>query len=184
MQASIWVTEAKNGSSAAQKCLFDLLADKMMLVCRRYLKSPEDAEEVLLDGFCQFFQSLNQFSYQGDAALFAWVKRIMVNQCLMFLRKRAAFAVVSETSLEEVEVPDAVFSSLGADEILLMIMQLPTGYRTVFNLHVIEGFSHTEIAGMLGIRDSSSRSQLAKAKQLLQKMILKNQPGYANRQSK
>ena len=184
MQASNWVKEARQGSSAAQKCLFDLFADRMMVLCRRYVKSPLDAEEILLDGFCQFFRSLDKFIYQGESALYAWIKRIMINQCLIFLRKKAAFAVVSETAADDLMIPDDALSSLGASEILLLIVQLPAGYRTVFNLHVIEGYSHAEIATMLGIQEGSSRSQLTKAKQLLQKMVMQNQPGYANRQSK
>ena len=184
MQVSTLIREAKHGSAAAQKCLFDLYASKMMLVCRRYVKSVEDAEEVLLDAFYKIFRALDQFSYQGDDAFQAWMKRIMVNESLMFLRKRSPFAVVAESDAEDIPFPAEVLGSMSASEILLLIIQLPVGYRTVFNLHVIEGFSHPEIASMLGIREGTSRSQLAKAKQLLQKMILNNQPGYGSRQSK
>jgi RNA polymerase sigma-70 factor (ECF subfamily) len=184
MEVSGLIREAKHGSAAAQKCLFDLYASRMMLVCRRYIKSVEDSEEVLLDGFYKLFCALDQFNYRGDEAFQGWMKRIMVNECLMFLRKRSAFAVVAESDAEEVPFPAEVLDSMSASEILLQIIQLPVGYRTVFNLHVIEGFSHPEISAMLGIQEGTSRSQLAKAKQLLQKMILTNQPGYGSRQSK
>ena len=183
MQVSTLIKEAKHGSAAAQKCLFDLYASKMMLICRRYVKSVEDSEEVMLDGFYKVFRAIGDFNYLGDEAFQAWVKRIMVNECLMFLRKRSPFSVVAESDTDEIPLPAEVLSSMSAAEILLLIIQLPVGYRTVFNLHAIEGYSHLEIASLLGIREATSRSQLAKAKQYLQKMILKNQPGYG-RQSK
>ena len=85
------VKEAKQGSASAQKCLFDLLADRMMLLCRRYVKNAEDAEEVLLDGFYKFYKNMPAFQYQGEAALIAWLKKIMVNECLMLLRKKKCF---------------------------------------------------------------------------------------------
>ncbi|HSB92104.1 MAG TPA: sigma-70 family RNA polymerase sigma factor [Flavitalea sp.] len=184
MQVSTLIREAKHGSAAAQKCLFDLCAPKMMLVCRRYVKSAEDAEEVLLDGFYKIFRALPQFRYEGDDAFHGWIKQIMVNECLMLIRKRSPFTVISETAAEEIPFPAEVFSTMSASEILLLVIQLPIGYRTVFNLHAIEGFTHPEIATMLGIKEGTSRSQLAKAKQLLQKMILINQPGYGSQQSK
>ena len=89
------IKEAKHGSTAAQKCLFDQFADKMLLVCRRYVKSPEDAEELMLDGFYKFFKNISSFNYQSDLALYAWIKKIMINECLMFLRKKTAFTILS-----------------------------------------------------------------------------------------
>src|ERR1700761_308506 len=91
------IEDARSGNAAAQRCLFNRLADPMMALCCRYVKNREDAEEVLLDGFCKVFSHLAGFRYQGEAALYAWIKRIMVNECLMFLRRRHSFAVVSET---------------------------------------------------------------------------------------
>ena len=88
METSELIKEAKQGSAAAQKCLFDQWAEKMLLVCRRYVKNSEDAEELLLDGFYKFFKKIAAFNYQGDAALYVWLKRIMINECLMFLRKK------------------------------------------------------------------------------------------------
>src|SRR5436305_1267733 len=88
------IKEAKQGSAAAGKCLFDLLSDRMFLLCRRYVKSPENAEEIMLDGFCKFFKGLPAFTWEGDAALHAWLKRIMINECLMFLRRKNVFSMV------------------------------------------------------------------------------------------
>src|SRR5687767_13868008 len=105
MQVSTLIREAKHGSASAQKCLFDIYAPNMMLVCRRYVKSVEDSEEILLDGFYKMFRALKDFTYQGDEAFQGWVKRIIVNECLMFLRKRSPFAVVAESKAEEIPFP-------------------------------------------------------------------------------
>ncbi len=177
------IKEAKHGSAAAQKCIFDLLSDRMMLICRRYVKSREDAEEVLLDGFYKFFKNISNFSYQGDAALQAWVKRIMINECLMLLRKKNVFTIVTESAAEEIALEEEALDHLSAKEIFDLIIQLPVGYRTVFNLYVIEGMEHKEIAGLMGIAEGTSKSQLSKAKSLLQKNLLQNGTGYAKRKS-
>jgi RNA polymerase sigma-70 factor (ECF subfamily) len=177
------VKEARQGSASAQKCLFDLLSDKMMLVCCRYLKSREDAEEVLLDGFYKFFKNLSQFNYQGEAALYGFLKRLMINECLMWLRKTTVFTIVTEASAEDIPLEETALNNLSTKEIFDLIVQLPVGYRTVFNLYVIEGMEHKEIAGLLGIAEGTSKSQLSKAKLLLQNKILKNGTGYVKRKS-
>src|ERR1700761_4362556 len=102
MNISEQIEDARSGNAAAQKYLFDQLANPMMAVCCRYVKNREDAEEILLDGFYKFFANLRSFRYQGEAALYAWVKKIMVNECLMFLRRRHSFAVVPEDAGEAV----------------------------------------------------------------------------------
>ena len=183
MNTAELVKEAKHGSAAAQKCLFDQLADKMLLVCRRYVKNKEDAEEILLDGFYKFFKSLPGFSYQGDAALQSWLKKIMVNECLMFLRKRKVFDIITETALDEIPLEEAALNYLSAAEIFNMIIQLPVGYRTVFNLYVIEGMSHPEIAALTGIAEGTSKSQLSKARTLLQKMLSQKGIDYARQKT-
>jgi len=177
------IKEAKKGSAAAQKCLFDLLADRMLLVCRRYVKNQQDAEELMLDGFCKLFQSLPSLDYQGDAAFYAWLRKIMINECLMFLRKKNAFVIVSEHVAETVALEDAALDNLSAADIFNLIVQLPAGYRTVFNLHVVEGFNHAEIASLLGISEGTSKSQLSKAKSLLQKMLTQQNIEYVKRKT-
>ncbi|WP_301923774.1 RNA polymerase sigma factor [Ferruginibacter sp.] len=184
MEISQLVKEAKQGSASAQKCLFDLLSDKMMLVCRRYVKGNEDAEEVLLDGFYKFFKNLNSFNFHGDAALYGWLKTIMINECLMLLRKKNVFTIVTEADATDHPLEEAALNNLSAKEIFNLIVQLPVGYRTVFNLYVIEGMEHKEIAALMGISDGTSKSQLSKAKLLLQKNILQNGTGYVKRKSK
>lgn len=178
------IQDARSGSAAAQKALFDHLADPMMALCCRYLKSREDAEEVVLDGFYKFFSHLKEFRYQGEAALYAWLKRIMVNECLMFLRRRHAFSVVSEKTMEDLPLNVEPLADLSAAEIFDLIVQLPVGYRTVFNLHVIEGMQHREIAKLLGISEGTSKSQLSKARLLLQKMLLQKGINYVKRNTR
>ena len=184
MNTSELVKEAKQGSTAAQKCLFDQFAEKMLLVCQRYVKSPEDAEELLLDGFYKFFTKISSFNYQGEAALYAWLKRIMINECLMFLRAKNVFTIVTEATAEEISLQEEALDNLSAEEIFKLIVQLPVGYRTVFNLYAIEGMNHGEIAEMLSISEGTSRSQFSKAKVLLQKLLLQNDIKYVKRKSK
>lgn len=184
METSALIKEAKRGSAAAQKCLFDQLSDKLLMVCLRYVKNPEDAEELLLDGFYKFFKKLSGFSYQGDAALYMWLKKIMVNECLMFLRKKNVFTIVTEAAAEEIPLAEEALNNLSAKEIFELIVQLPVGYRTVFNLYVIEGMDHKEIAGLTGIAEGTSKSQLSKAKSLLQKNLLQKGFGNAKQRSR
>jgi len=184
MNISELVREIKQGSTAAQKCLFDVWADKLLILCRRYVKNREDAEELVLDGFYKFFKKLPAFDYVNDAALYAWLKKIMINECLMFLRKKNVFTIVTEVSPEEMSLEEDILSYLSAAEIFNLIVQLPVGYRTVFNLHVIEGMPHKEIAGLMGITEGTSKSQLSKAKTVLQKMLLQNQTGFAKPQNR
>ena len=183
METAELIKEAKQGSAAAQKCLFDQLAGKMLLVCRRYVKNSEDAEELLLDGFYKFFKKLSSFNYQGDAALYGWLKRIMINECLMLLRKRNVFTIVSDTAAEDIALEEDALNNLSAEEIFNLIIQLPVGYRTVFNLYEIEGMKHSEIAALLNISENTSKSQLFKAKNLLQKLLLTKGIEYVKRKS-
>jgi RNA polymerase sigma factor (sigma-70 family) len=183
METSQLIKEAKQGSAAAQKYLFDQLAEKMLMICRRYVKNQEDAEELMLDGFYKFFKNLSSFNFQGDAALYAWLKRIMINECLMFLRKKNVFTIVTEAEVEDILLQEEALNNLSADEIFKMIVQLPVGYRTVFNLYVIEGMTHKEVAALLNISEGTSKSQLSKAKVLLQKGLLQKDMDYDKRKS-
>ncbi len=165
------IKEAKQGSTAAQKTLFNMYADNMLLLCCRYVKRREDAEELLLDGFYKFFKNIQSFTYQGEAALYSWLKRIMINECLMFLRKKNVFTIVTESAAAEIVLEEEALNNLSADEIFNLIVTLPVGYRTVFNLFVVEGMEHKEIAVLMGISEGTSKSQLSKARVLLQKLL-------------
>ncbi len=178
------IKEAKDGSIAAQQLLFDQLSPKLLILCRRYVKNAEDAEERMLDGFYKFFTNLQRFNYQNDSALLSWLKRIMINECLMQLRKKNVFNIVAESLANELSLDEDILDQLSADEIFGLIIQLPVGYRTVFNLYVIEGFDHKEIAAMLNISEGTSKSQLSKSRSLLQKMLLSKGNDHARQQSK
>jgi len=179
------IRECRLGSMAAQKCLFDHYAPAMVMICARYVKNEQDAEEVMLDGFFKFFKNISKFQYHGDAATYSWLRKIMVNECLMFLRKSNAFIITAEISIvDTATLQHNVLDKLDAEEIYRMIVQLPVGYRTVFNLFVIEGLGHKEIAGLLDITEGTSKSQLAKARALLQKMLIQKNDTYAGRKIK
>jgi RNA polymerase sigma factor (sigma-70 family) len=177
------IRKARNADAAAQKYLFEQWSAKMLMLCRRYVKNAEDAEELMLNGFFKFFTHLSSFNYQGDASLQAWLKKIMINECLMFMRKKNLFVIVSEKRQDEISIEDEALNNLSAAEIFNLIIQLPAGYRTVFNLYAVEGMSHKEVAKLLGISEGTSKSQLSKAKAMLQKMYTQNQSNYVTRKS-
>lgn len=148
----------------------------MMTVCKRYLSNGQDAEEAMLSGFLKFFQKIAQFTYQGPGSISAYVRRIMVNECLMLLRSSHAThfpGAAGDLKEQYVSREEDALDQLSAAEILRLITALPTGYRVVFNLYVIEGMPHHEIADLLNIKEGTSKSQLSKARALLQKMIIK-----------
>ena len=181
MNIAALIEESKHGSQAAQRYLFDKYAGNMRIFCCRYVKSTEDAEELMLDGFYKFFRSLAVFQYKDDASVRAFIKKIMLNECLMFLRRKNVFSMVTDAPAPEAVIDNDALDRLSAGEILKLILQLPIGYRTVFNLYEMEGFSHTEIAKATGISEGTSRSQLSKAKSLLQKLLSAKSPTYVRR---
>lgn len=156
-----------------QKLLFEQFAPKMFTVCRRYARHHMEAEDMLQDGFVKVFDNLKQF--QGKGSFEGWVRRIMVNTALKYYRK-SSFQK-EQIGFEDYQVgtvaPEAL-SSLGEEEIMALIANLPDGYRVVFNLYVLEGYSHQEIAKELNIAESTSRSQLVKARKMLQSRVLQS----------
>ena len=171
MDTESLVNAVKNKDVFAQKYLYDKFADPMFLFCRRYIAIHEDAEEVLLNGFYRIFANINSFEWQGEGAFRKWVKKIMLHESLRFLNQKNAFTIVPESDVAEIPVPESAPDNLAREEIFKMIIQLPVGYRTVFNLYVVEGMEHAEIAEALKISVSTSKTQLFRAKRLLQKWI-------------
>jgi RNA polymerase sigma-70 factor (ECF subfamily) len=171
MELQQLLKECKKGSVTAQKYLFDRYSKRFFLLCRRYLKTNEQAEEALMTAFLKIFHSLPGFSYLNDAAAIGWMQKLVVNECLQELRKKQAFLVVAEELADEHPSGDDVLASMSATEIYQLVTQLPTGYRTVFNLFVMEQVSHKEIARLLNITEGTSKSQLNKARQMLQQLI-------------
>jgi RNA polymerase sigma-70 factor (ECF subfamily) len=130
-----------------------------------------EAEDILQNGFIKVFRHIRQFKYEGSFE--GWVRKVMVNTALKYCqRKRIRFDELQPDMPQIPGVEPYVYSLLGEADLLHLIRQLPEGYRLVFNLHVIEGYSHEEIAGMLNIKDSTSRSQLVKARRMLQHAVM------------
>lgn len=159
------------GDKRYQKMLYDLYGKKMYGVCLRYCNDKDIAKDVMQDAFVKILTNIGQFKFTGP--LEAWIRRIMVNTSIQFYR--------SSISLKEVELSEAhgevrydeTFSKLSKDEILKLIQNLAPGYRTVFNMYVIEGYSHAEIAEMMGINENTSKSQLSRSRVILQEQIKK-----------
>jgi len=164
----------KQGDKKAFQQLYEQYAGLLMAVCVRYAGERESAQDILHDGFLKIFRSFAQFSYRGEGSLRAWLTRIIVNESLEFLREKNQ---LSQTVLME-NLPDTIPDSEECDweqipqsQLMRFIEDLPTGYRTVFNLYVLEEKSHKEIAEILGITERTSSSQLYRAKSLLMKKI-------------
>jgi RNA polymerase sigma factor (sigma-70 family) len=168
----------KRGDEKAQRELYDKFSGKMFRVCYRYLQNQMDAEDALINGFVKIFQGLNNLEYRSKEAAEGWMKKIMVNECLMFLRKKKTFSGISEETGNDMESAVIPVDDLEVEEIYAMILKLPDGYRTIFNLYVIEGYNHREIGAQLGISENTSKSQLHKARIMLQKLL--TQKGITN----
>ena len=164
------IDKLRRQDRSAQKWLYDRYAPLMFSVCRRYLRSREDAEEALVSGFYKVFSQINSFS--GSGSLEGWIRRIMVNEALMMLRKAQplVFPGDEKGQLEEHD-GFSIEAEMSAREILQLLDELPNGYRTVFNLYVLEGYKHQEIADMLGISINTSKSQLILAKEKLKQLL-------------
>ena len=159
------------GDRVAQKVLYDRLAPRMFPLCIRYVGDRTLAEDILQDGFVTLFTHLG--SYKGDGSFEGWARRIFVTTALMYLRKKDALKMSEE--LEAVrgmkdELPSQN-QNIGYKELMKLVMELPPGFRTVFNMYAIEGYSHKEISDMLGISETTSRTQLSRARVWLQNKI-------------
>ncbi len=161
----------KRQDRICQKYVFDRWSEGMLMMCMRYVKTLPDAEELMLNGFFSFFRSIDRFVYNTDSSITAWLKKIMVNECLMFLRRKGELKIVEEKYAAETGIEESFTSRMATDEILKQVLALPAGYRTVFNLYIVEGYSHKEIAAMLNISEGTSKSQLSKARGMLQKVV-------------
>jgi RNA polymerase sigma-70 factor (ECF subfamily) len=156
---------------SCQRLLFEQFAGKMMTVCLRYANDSMEAEDMLQEAFIRVFNYIDQFKFEGSFE--GWIRRVVVNTALKQLqKKKLSFTEIRDNNQQAPRLEPYVYSNLGEDELLKLISRLPDGYRTIFNLNVIEGYSHEEIAKMLDIQPSTSRSQLVKARKMLQNQIL------------
>ncbi len=153
--------------------LYHQYSEQLYLIVIRYVVSQFDAEEVLQRGFIKVYEGLSSFSYVNEKATKGWLSRIMVNEALMFLREQKRLSLSEDTSelrIISLQMPE-VECKLAYEACLSLVRNLPDGYRTVFNLYVIEGYSHKEIGEMLNISESASRSQLTRARAILKEQI-------------
>lgn len=159
----------KLGERSAQRVVYERYSPLMLGLCMRYFSDRSQAEGVMVEGMFKVLTRIDQFS--GSGSFEGWVRRTMVNECLMVLRKEVRF--IEDLSEREIALPDATGTddTLHEHEILTLIQSLPAGYRTVFNLYVIEGYKHREIAELLEISINTSKSQLLLARKRLEEMI-------------
>lgn len=149
--------------------LYDRFAPLLMSICRRYV-GQQQAEDVLQDSFIRVFQYLVQ--YRNEGSFEGWMRRVCVNTCIRHLEKARRLQVEYKSDdMPEYAIEASVIDQMSADELMVLIDRLPDGYRTVFNLSIIEGYPHKDIAEMLGIEESSSRSQLTKARKFIQRSL-------------
>jgi RNA polymerase sigma factor (sigma-70 family) len=166
------IDRCKKNDSKAQEFLFNTYSKILFGICCRYIKDRDDAEDVLQDSFIKIFLNINQFKNEGNFE--GWMKRIAVNTALHFIKEKQKVKFENTDNLyviEEDEKEQEIEQDIKVEYILECLNELPTGYRTIFNLHLVEGFSHKEVAEKLGIKESTSRSQFTKARRFLIELI-------------
>lgn len=164
------VKDCVAGKPVAQRMLYERYADRMMGVCVRYARDYDEAADVMQEGFLRVFKKLHTFRHEGS--LEGWIRRVIVNVAVRHYQKNSRLYIVNE--MEEAENQpgyDDIEDDLAYEDLLEMVQSLPDGYRVVFNLFAIEGYSHKEIAEELGISEGTSKSQLARARKSLQQML-------------
>lgn len=160
------------GNEKGQKLLYDCFANQMFRVCLRYTGNYMDADDVVIVAFQKVFKNIDKFEYRGENSLKRWVKTIMINESLMFLRRSRRFLFESIDN-SHIQIADTVECDIDAEQIYQLILKLPDGYRTVINMFIIEGMSHEEIAKQLEISVSTSKSQLSRGRAILKEQLFK-----------
>lgn len=164
------IKQSVKGDRVCQKMLYDRFASKMFGVCLRYAPDYQIAEDILQEGFVKAFRNLDRFRFEGSFE--GWLRKIMVNTAIeMHRRKNILYSIVDVENTEVEWLDENALSKLAAEDIMNMIASLSPGYKTVFNLYAIEGFSHKEIAEQLNISEGTSKSQLARARYILMEMV-------------
>lgn len=161
---------AVKNNRQAQKEIFNSYAPKMLGVCRQYIRDIHQAEDSMLIGFTKVFSGIEKFEHKGSFE--GWIRRIMVNECISYIRAQKKWLFIEDENYFE-ETVNPIENQLSVDDIQFLIDHLPDGCKMVFNLYVIEGYKHHEISTMLGINQGTSKSQLANARKILQKAIIK-----------
>lgn len=168
------IRACKKQNAKAQRTLYDKYASYMLGLCKRYIKGEMEAEDVMIKGFMKVFTKIDLF--EGKGSFEGWMKRIMINEALGYIRKNKSMYLEIEIEAADKEPDfDTLSTELEAMDLLKMVNGLPSGYRTIFNLYAIEGYSHKEIAELLGISENTSKSQLSRARMHLQKKLLESE---------
>jgi RNA polymerase sigma-70 factor (ECF subfamily) len=154
----------------AQQKIYSQFSAKMLSVCRQYIKDIHQAEDIMITAFMKVFVNLKNFQHNGSFE--GWIRRIMVNECISFIRVQKKIKYIEDEDFFEESFND-IESQFSLDDIQFLIDNLPDGYKMVFNLFAIEGYKHHEIATMLGINEGTSKSQLSHARKMLQRQINK-----------
>ncbi len=175
------VSKLKKKDGRTQEYFYKTYAKAMFLLCYRYLNDEQEASEILNDGFHKVFTRIDKFQNGGITGLKAWTKKIMINECLQHLRKRKNIHFVEPTDLPSDDSNFMPDKNLNAMAYYNLISELPTDQRTVFNLYVIEGYAHNEIAQILDITENTSRSHLMRARKQLKEKIQKQEYYETNR---
>ncbi|UZO82031.1 sigma-70 family RNA polymerase sigma factor [Aquimarina sp. ERC-38] len=161
------IEDCKKGDARAQESIYRLFSGKLFGVCLKYSDNYENAQDTLQDGFITIFDKIKQFKSEGSFE--GWMRRIMVNTALLKYRKQTVFDIINEEEIEEIQVE--ITEEVSLDYLLSLIQELPDRYRLVFNLYVLDGYNHNEIATMLSISNGTSKSNLARARKILKDKI-------------
>lgn len=165
------IKKCASGDRKAQTALYNHFSSKMFGVCLRYSKDAVEAEDNLQDGFIRVFTKIGQYGFKGSFE--GWMRRIMVNTSLEKFRKNNhLYPVEDMVMFESVQIAEETISSISADDLIKIIQKLPPRYRMVFNLYAIEGYSHQEIAKLMKITEGTSKSNLSRARIILQKKVI------------
>ncbi|HEX8562420.1 MAG TPA: RNA polymerase sigma factor [Flavobacterium sp.] len=164
------IAMAVQNNRHAQQQIYAKFSPKMLSVCRQYVKDIHTAEDIMITAFMKVFTNLKNFENKGSFE--GWIRRIMINECISFIRAQKKIRFIEDIDFKE-DSFNNIESGLSVEDIQSLIDSLPDGYRMIFNLYAIEGFKHKEIAGMLGINEGTSKSQLSHARKLLQEQVNK-----------
>lgn len=165
------IEKCKQGDLKAQSEVYQLFAGKLFALCLKYSKNYQEAQDNLQDGFITIFKKMHQYQFKGSFE--GWLKRIVVNTALQKYRKKSVLNLISDEIPDEVEV-EVDETTVSLDYLLSIIQELPNRYRLVFNMYVLDGYSHREIAEMLEISEGTSKSNLSRARQILKRKVEQN----------
>ena len=173
MTEELMLDGCRRNNATAQEALYNRFSPRMLGVCYRFAKNREDAEDMLQEGFIKVFTQIHQ--YRNEGAFEGWIRRIVVHTCINILKKNKKFSdSIDITNAGKVHIREEMIPSImQAKQVVECIRSLPLGYKTVLNLYAIEGYSHKEIAFMLDIEESTSRSQYTRAKSMLEEILIR-----------